>query len=341
MQEFNVQPQTSTYNLLIRNIRDCGIGDPDEFTKALGLGNRESILIEQALLLKSVEPSQCKDKSDNQLALPAKGATYIDQMISYPLNAYTCWSSSEKSDMDTGESLSLKQESHNLFHDIPDFDRNMEEFLMHRDAQREKSGSVDMYEWWENQPLNMQQQHEEQLSLVGQLNCSDLEAEQYTAEAQLEALNLGLEDDNLLSETVCSDNTTHTIKGMSNRGSCSSELVPKLSQNSSNQVRLNQRALHIKDITTPDLRLALLGGARKLVIHMSDSGAVPDVRTFSQLVPCLPNTEVAENELLQLMKEMKITPDVDLFNDIMLKRNFRHNGRSAKVKLKNCWKTMH
>ncbi|RUS74592.1 hypothetical protein EGW08_017652, partial [Elysia chlorotica] len=140
-------------------------------------------------------------------------------------------------------------------------------------------------------------------------------------------------DNNVASETFCSHSRKDNISGIDHKQQYFS--VAKSSQSSRDLMRVNRETLCVKDVTTPALRLELLGGARKLILHMAQCGANPDVRTFSQLVPCLPDTKEADNELLQLMEEMGVTPDVDLFNDIMSKRNFRHDSQSAKVKLMN------
>ena len=351
MQEFNVQPQTNTYNLLIRSIRDCGIGDPDEFAKALGLSSGKSKLLGQVGLLTSSESIQSHDNSDSQLTLSAGQIADREQLQSDPSGMTSSFvdndaksSSFHWTNKDVAESYLPKQETHNLFHNIPNFDRDIAEFLTQRDAEREKSGSADMYEWWEKQPSDMQQQLENQLSLVAQLDWTALDTDQ----CDTEALRISFMKDNNLTPTIQADSERATDTLVRNTFSIqnypsmsdskeskhvSPECLETLSEISAGQSGTLEKTLLVKDITTPAHRLALLGGAGKLVSHMSQSGAAPDVKTFSQLVPCLPSTEQAENDLLQSMEEIGVTPDVDLINDLMLKRNFRHSGHSAKVTL--------
>ncbi|GFS01012.1 pentatricopeptide repeat-containing protein 1, mitochondrial [Elysia marginata] len=340
MQQFNVEPQTNTFNLLIRSMRDCEIGDPDNFARVLGLNDKESKLSGQIQFLKAGQSLQLNGENHRQLTLQPGETGQSDQMHSRrdPTNMNISgrhWCPN-KTNEDFTEGLVSKQESHNLFHDIPNFDRDMEEFLTQRDVLREKSDSVDMYEWWEEQPTDVQQQLETQLSLRGQLDWTDdVEFNTGTSDTAVSVECDKDSNSNVVPETVYSERASEGVACMLETERYPSlphfEQVHKLSKVPVSQAGVNdEELLPVKKITTPALRLALLGGARKLVLHMSSTGAAPDVRTFSQLVPCLPSTEQAENDLLQLMQEMGVVPDVDLINDLMLKRNLRHDSKSAK-----------
>lgn len=343
MGEFNVQPQTTTFNLLIRSARDCGIGDPDDFAKVLGLSDGKSKLFVKDNFLKSGQSKQLESQTSSaaQMRLNAREAGSRGKQHlpadSSSLSRSIGLLSHDNARLDTPEHTVSKHEHHNLFHDIPNFDRDMEEFLMQREAEREKSGLPDLYEWWEDHPTDVQQQLDKQLSQEGGLDWPDRELNQGMSEGELEALaNMDNKDNNFVPQTVCIEMVADTVEGVPKTEGQLSDFPQKtqaIFQASPSEPENHSKALIVKDVTTPVLRLALLGGARKLVTHMSETGATPDVRTFSQLVPGLPSSEQAEDDLLQLMQDLGVVPDVDLINDLMLKRNLRHDGDSAKALL--------
>ncbi|GFN78346.1 pentatricopeptide repeat-containing protein 1 [Plakobranchus ocellatus] len=331
MQEFQIQPCTNSYNLLIRTARDCGIGNPDNFAKMLGLSSGKSKLHNHTHLLPLRHSLFNCDKGNMRFSLAFEVATK-----NLCINALD---QKNHSLITNTENLTSSQEGHNLFHDIPNFDREINKFLTQRDAQRDGADSANMYEWWEDQPLDRQKQHEQQLS---QESHADWTSEQndYLTEEQLKALDVQSKlDDNLVQTWPTQLETTGTLKSIDSlpksndfaniSSFCKTHITGVLQAPRDNTI-VDEETMCVKDIATSTQRLALLGGAHWLVNHMSLTGVIPDVRTFSQLVPSLPDNEKAEDDLLCLMEETGISPDVDLINDIMMKRNLRHKAHTAK-----------
>lgn len=91
--------------------------------------------------------------------------------------------------------------------------------------------------------------------------------------------------------------------------------------------------ISLKDLKVPSGRLAFLGGAKKFISFMETLGSHPDMKTFAQILACLPDDEQNEFELLKLMEERNVNPDIDFLNDIMMRRNRRKESDSAKVRV--------
>ncbi|CAG9864301.1 unnamed protein product [Phyllotreta striolata] len=86
----------------------------------------------------------------------------------------------------------------------------------------------------------------------------------------------------------------------------------------------------LTEIKEPEHRLLLLGGCNGFLDIMKHYDCKPDVKTFSQLLNCLPGTITAEKELLNHMKKANVKPDLDFFNMLLKKRSLRHDYNSAK-----------
>lgn len=92
-----------------------------------------------------------------------------------------------------------------------------------------------------------------------------------------------------------------------------------------------ESVLDAHPVETAEERLALIGGMQSLLSHMSKDGASPDIKTFTQLMHCLPSTIEAENELLAAMDWHKVPLDTSFCNLLIRRRNLRKNPEQAKV----------
>lgn len=90
------------------------------------------------------------------------------------------------------------------------------------------------------------------------------------------------------------------------------------------------KIVDITGITNPEHRLLLLGGASGFLKEMYVHKAVPDLKTFTQLLQVIPSTNAAETALLRMMKKTGIKVDVCFFNMLMKKRVLRYEYESAK-----------
>ncbi|EFA00524.1 pentatricopeptide repeat-containing protein 1, mitochondrial [Tribolium castaneum] len=91
--------------------------------------------------------------------------------------------------------------------------------------------------------------------------------------------------------------------------------------------------ISLSEITKPEDRLLLVGGLRGFLGNMTESGCTPDIKSFTQLLDCLPGSEAAEKELLREMKRLGVKPDIDFFNMLIKKRSMRFDYESAKAVL--------
>lgn len=99
-------------------------------------------------------------------------------------------------------------------------------------------------------------------------------------------------------------------------------LDPRIAVDSSVELRLPESAVD---------RLAMLGGVSGMLARMACDKAVPDVKTFSLLLDLMPFSLEAENDLLASMNLYNIEADVDFYNMMIRKRNFRRDFAGALV----------
>lgn len=83
-------------------------------------------------------------------------------------------------------------------------------------------------------------------------------------------------------------------------------------------------------IKTSADRLALLGEAEGFLNYMKKIKVKPDIKTFTLLLECLPPNTEAEEQLVTLLENYKVQPDVDFFNMLMKRRNVRQDNFSAR-----------
>ena len=89
--------------------------------------------------------------------------------------------------------------------------------------------------------------------------------------------------------------------------------------------------IEISEIKEAKDRLLLLGGQRGLLETMERFGVQPTIKTITQLLMIIPNTNAAEKNLLSLCKDYKIELDLEFYNMLIKKRAFRQNYQSALV----------
>lgn len=81
--------------------------------------------------------------------------------------------------------------------------------------------------------------------------------------------------------------------------------------------------LSLSDVTLPPDKLLLLGGCLGFLRTMLDHGCVPDIKTFTLLLDCIPQTAVAEEELIREMKKFKVEVDTEWCNVLIKRRSMR------------------
>ena len=66
---------------------------------------------------------------------------------------------------------------------------------------------------------------------------------------------------------------------------------------------------------------------------MRKDHAQPDLKTFTLLLETMASDKEQENVLIEQMEKTRITPDVDFFNLLIKKRNFRGDSLGAREAL--------
>lgn len=87
----------------------------------------------------------------------------------------------------------------------------------------------------------------------------------------------------------------------------------------------------MNEVKTSEDRLLLLGGLSGFTKEMELLKIRPQVKTFSQLLDCVPQTREAEHELIEKMREVRVRADTDFFNLLMKRRILRGDDAGAKV----------
>lgn len=76
----------------------------------------------------------------------------------------------------------------------------------------------------------------------------------------------------------------------------------------------------ISEVKAPEDRLILLGGCKGFLETMTQYKCTPDIKTFTLLLDCIPNSLAAEKEVLVWLRKLNVTPDLDFYNILMKKR---------------------
>ncbi|XP_023211980.1 pentatricopeptide repeat-containing protein 1, mitochondrial-like [Centruroides sculpturatus] len=87
--------------------------------------------------------------------------------------------------------------------------------------------------------------------------------------------------------------------------------------------------LGLENLQSAEYRLLVIGGAEGVLSSMVSLGVKPDIKTVSILLDCIPSTSEAEESLLTAIEKYKIKPDVDFFNLLIKKRQFRKDFKKA------------
>jgi pentatricopeptide repeat domain-containing protein 1 len=114
----------------------------------------------------------------------------------------------------------------------------------------------------------------------------------------------------------------------------------KLMVEDSNRPNLMAKIPHLGNIISltevqkAEDRLLLVGGFKGFLNNMMENQCTPDIKTFTQLLDCLPGSLTSEKELIKTMKKWNVRPDIDFFNMLIKKRSMRFDYESAKAVLK-------
>lgn len=89
--------------------------------------------------------------------------------------------------------------------------------------------------------------------------------------------------------------------------------------------------LSLSEIKNTEDKLLLVGGSSGFLQNMADNKVTPNIKTFTQLLDCIPSTLAAEKELLRAMKKLNVKPDLDFYNMLIKKRSMRFDYDTARV----------
>lgn len=92
--------------------------------------------------------------------------------------------------------------------------------------------------------------------------------------------------------------------------------------------------LVLNQIKRAEDRLLLLGGAKGYLKEMELLKVEPNIKTFTALLDVVPSTNVAEHQIIETIRKLKIKCDIDFFNILIKKRSMRLDYDAAKDVLK-------
>ncbi|KAK7002876.1 pentatricopeptide repeat-containing protein 1 mitochondrial [Biomphalaria glabrata] len=249
MRDYRVVPNTQTYNLLVRCVRDCGIGDLKEFAVYLGLESPNADIDNTVLLGDGLEKRT--DKAEENCQLVVIGESIKKNRISRK---------------------EFKSESESLSSTNPK--------IKSLYANTDKVSSEKLYK---------------------------------------------------KTLTLHAVNETKKEQGINTDFSKSSYLDILTDKKSINSLQvIPQDKVSLSQLKHPEGRLAALGGAGSVLKHMSETGVPPSIQTYTLLLSCTPNNQQSEFQLLAHMEGYGLVPDIDFMNDIMMRRNKRHEWDTVK-----------
>lgn len=92
--------------------------------------------------------------------------------------------------------------------------------------------------------------------------------------------------------------------------------------------------ISLNEVTRSEDKLLLLGGYSGVLDHMAHMNVTPNVKTFTLLLDCIPQTLTAEHELISAMTRSGVKPDIDFCNMLIRRRNVRADYQAGKEVLK-------
>ncbi|XP_044736845.1 pentatricopeptide repeat-containing protein 1, mitochondrial [Chrysoperla carnea] len=292
MLQKNIQPNIYSFNLMLRSVRDCGLGNQDEANKIIlnMIENSETIKLEdsnkfllsdtQSITLSSNRKLQSDPNLENvKINEPLQrifnpGIQSDKQVIVEELM--------ENQNFDKSDQLLESNNSSQINQDLLD------------NSENEKiDGSLDKI-------LNKQE-------IVENL----------------------LENQNLDKSDQLIDNNYKSLESNKSSQTCITDIKENRPNLLAKQPSLGN-IIALNEVKKPEDRLLLLGGANGFLMEMQTYGIQPDIRTFTQLLNCIPPTKSAEKQLMATMKIMKIKPDVDFYNMLIKKRSMRFDHEGGK-----------
>ncbi|KAL0119655.1 hypothetical protein PUN28_007828 [Cardiocondyla obscurior] len=87
--------------------------------------------------------------------------------------------------------------------------------------------------------------------------------------------------------------------------------------------------MNLNDVLV-DNRLILFGGLEGFLNRMFDDDVKPNEKTITLLLDLIPNTVVAENQLIHVAEKNNIELDIDFFNMLIKRRSVRFDYKAAK-----------
>uniref|UniRef100_A0A1Q3F339 Putative pentatricopeptide repeat-containing protein 1 mitochondrial n=1 Tax=Culex tarsalis TaxID=7177 RepID=A0A1Q3F339_CULTA len=88
--------------------------------------------------------------------------------------------------------------------------------------------------------------------------------------------------------------------------------------------------ISLDQVTEPQDRLLLLGGASTFLEEMQKLNIQPDIKTMTELLDVVPSTTVAEKQVLATIRRLGVRCDIDFFNILIKKRSMRFDYEGAR-----------
>ncbi|XP_071438786.1 pentatricopeptide repeat-containing protein 1, mitochondrial [Hetaerina americana] len=84
---------------------------------------------------------------------------------------------------------------------------------------------------------------------------------------------------------------------------------------------------------SPQDRFQILGGCVGFLKQMAKKGVKPNIKTFTQLLDVIPQTESAEKELILALEKVNLEMDIEFYNMLMKNRTIRYDYEGARFVL--------
>ncbi|CAG5117663.1 unnamed protein product [Candidula unifasciata] len=318
---YRVKPDAFTFNLLIRSARDCGVGDLETVAScfnldSLGIDGSSPMGLLEGI---SFETSLREDKKTPSRGVPQtnRERQFVDKLevIGSQMKIFA-----GLQQQDTSIS-GADHRRENVFDGAVGKQENVYDNKSKSSGERVDTVANEGSELCKiDSPTHLPGSSPHLLN--------DSEISPYELEGSLPKSNNS--EINVFPTTILD----HPESGDIRQSLYSDLLIDDSGRSNSFLEKSRSNKISLRDLKFPFGRFALLGGAGKFISYMEASQVRPDVKTYAQLLACLPNDEWSEFNLLRIMEERGVKPDIDIFNDIMVRRFQRKQVDTVEAVLK-------
>lgn len=276
-----IKPSVRDYNLLLRCVRECGIGDKNSLNNILGLGDRNTYLIA------------------NNTLMPH--ATVCDMYVE---------SKQENGDMLSGILLASKCKND----DVLDFDKSTDKptYKLSHVKQMAMNTQID-------ELISKFEDVHDAVASSSEVKDDSDSCENWAVHVEGAEVPISSEKGIVAMPDTKKWWEMDIFQVTSKKhGSVVENINPASIPNILDPDKELSPAIHLDDIKTESDRFALLGGLNQFLRNLEKENIKPDIKTYTQLISVVPS--YCEDRLLDEMEMAGCKADITFYNHLIMKR---------------------